>query len=581
MTLRRVFSGRVFLMGAVFLGGAWALAQQPPPSDLPATVLRVTTRLVLVDVVVTDKDGKPVKGLARDDFQILEDGKPQRLATFSFESPFERPPMPPELLPANVYTNRPEYRMPPGPLTILLLDALNTPVGEQAYAREQMLRYVKTRIKPDQRTAIFALGNQLFLLQDFTTDAGLLQAALEKLLVRQSVALEREAPDAPMPAEAAAVLAELGRGAVLDRIQRFQTERVFFLRDTRIQTTLAVLRALARGTAGYRGRKNLVWVSAAFPFVLVPERPEDFDLYRTHAEEMQRTANLLADSQVAVYPVDARGLEGLAAASAAFSGRDQFGHALAGGGFGNVVGAQTLDLAGSHQTMEKLAADTGGRAYYNRNDIDAAVDSSVADGSTYYSLGYYPEKEKWDGKFRRIEVKVAREDAKVRYRRGYYAFDPLDRPKPKEVKGDKETKIKDQELLAALNDPLPATVVTFLAHVPPPPASLPGFGAPVTVQFLVDAKTLSFEETSDGRRRFDADFLVAAFGPDGKVAKSLNHTVGAPLSAPSYAHAMEQGLPYEMKLELEPGSYQLRLIVRDNRTGFVGTTDVPLTVSKP
>jgi hypothetical protein len=173
---------------------------------------------------------------------------------------------------------------------------------------------------------------------------------------------------------------------------------------------------------------------------------------------------------------------------------------------------------------------------------------------------------------------------KVRYRRGYYAYDPLDPAKPKEGKSDKggkETTLKDKELLAALNDPLPAAVVTFLAHVPPPPASLPGFGAPVTVQFLVDAKTLSFEETADGRRRFDADFLVAAFAPDGKVAKSLNHTVGAPLAAASYARALEQGLPYEMKLELEPGSYQVRLIVRDNRTGLLGATDLPLIVPKP
>lgn len=580
MIPRRAFSRRVWLLGAAVLGATLALAQQPPSPDLPATVLRVTTRLVLVDVVVTDKDGKPVKGLTRDDFQISEDGKPQRLATFSFESPFERPAMQPEPLPPNVYTNRPEYRMPPGPLTILLLDALNTPVREQAYARDQMLRYLKTQLKPDQRTAIFALGNQLFLLQNFTTDPGLLQAALDKFLLKPSVALQREEADTPLPPEGVALLAALAP-QMLANLQRFETERAFALRDSRIQMTLAVLRAIARGTAGYRGRKNLIWVSAAFPFVLVPERPEDFDLYRTHTEDMRRTATILTDAQVAVYPVDARGLVGFTMADASISGRNAAGQAMAGGEFGTVLDAQISDVTGSHQTMEKLAEDTGGKAYYNRNDIDTAMELSVADGSTYYSLGYYPEKEKWDGKFRRIEVKLAREGVKVRHRRGYYAFDPFDRPKPKEVKGDKDTKIKDEELLAALGDPLPATVVTFLAHVPPPPAPLPGFGAPVTVRFLVDAKTLSFEETSDGRRRFDADFLVAAFAPDGKVAKSLNHTVGAPLSAPSYARALEQGLRYEMKLELEPGSYQLRLIVRDNRTGLVGTADVPLVVSKP
>ena len=568
------------MSGAVFLGSAWALAQQPPPSDLPAAILRVTTRLVLVDVVVTDKDGKPVKGLARDDFRILEDGKPQRISAFSFESPFERRAMQPEPLPPSVYTNRPEYRMPPGPLTILLLDGLNTPVQQQAFVRDQMLRYVATQLRPNQRTAVLALSNRAYVLQDFTSDPQLLLEALKKFTVQPSVHLAREQPDTALPPEAAAVLAEFGI-AIPATLERFQTERVAAATDARVATTLGMLRAIARATAGYRGRKNLIWISSAFPFHIVPENAEDFDLYRAYADGMRQTAALLADAQVAVYPVDARGLAGFTVADVSNPNRDQLGRAKLGGDFGADVTRSTFEVASSHATMNNLAADTGGRAYYNRNDIDAAVDLSVADGSTYYSLGYYPEKEKWDGKFRRIEVKVGREDVKVRYRRGYYAFDPLERPKLKEIKGGSEAKIKDQELLAALNDPLPATVVTFLAHVPPPPAPLPGFGAPVTVQFLVDAKTLSFEETSDGWRRFDADFLVAAFRPDGKVAKSLNHTVGRVFSPETYARVFEGGLPYEMELELEPGSYQLRLIVRDNRTGLVGTADVPLTVSKP
>lgn len=573
------FSWRRLLLaaGVVLLAAGLPAQQPPPPADLPATVLRVTTRLVLVDVVVTDKDGKPLPGLTKDDFQVFEDSQPQRIATFSFESPAARPVVEPPPLPADVYTNRPEYRMPPGPLTILLIDGMNTPNTQQAFVRDQMLRYVGTQLKPNQRTAILGLTNSLYVLQDFTTDPRLLVETIKKLQTGTSVALAREQPDAPLPAEGAALMASFGRGT-LDTINRFATERAAVATDVRVQTTLGALRAIARATAGYRGRKNLVWVSSAFPFNVVPENAEDFDLYRSYADDMRRTAAILSDAQVAVYPVDARGLVGFTAADAADPGRNQLGRGIAGSDFGSTVSRSMDVVASSHAAMNSIASDTGGRAYYNRNDIDAAVDLSIADGSTYYSLGYYPQRKDWDGKFRQLEVKVAREDVKVRYRRGYYAFDPAEPPKFKKVKDETEAegKIKDQELLAALSDPLPATVVTFLTHVPPPAP-----GAPVTVEFLVDTKTVTFEELPDGRRQFSLDFLVAAFSPEGKVANHLNHTVGAALPPDRYAQFQQRGLPYRMQLPLEPGRYQLRLIVRDNRTGLLGTTDVPVVLNQP
>ena len=130
---------RLLMIGfAVLLAGLAMSGQQPPRSaNVPATVLRVTTRLVLVDVVVTDKSGNPVTDLTRDDFTLLENSKPQRIATFSLENPggsVQQVAAPPPL-PPNVFTNKPEYRLPPGPLTVLLLDALNTPMQDQAYAQ--------------------------------------------------------------------------------------------------------------------------------------------------------------------------------------------------------------------------------------------------------------------------------------------------------------------------------------------------------------------------------------------------------------------------------------------------------------
>ncbi|MFQ5776939.1 MAG: VWA domain-containing protein [Terriglobia bacterium] len=555
---------------AALLGGLWLTAQQAPPPGLPATVLRVTTRLVLVDVVVTDKKGQPVTDLTREDFTLLEDGKSQRIATFSLEQPLrgaqERPAPPP--LPPHVYTNRPEHRMPPGPLTILLLDALNTPLRDQPYVREQMLRYLDTQLKPNQRTAALALVNGLLVLQDFTADPALLRTALENYRSQKSAQLsqEKEGPILEIPPEIAALAPQ-----VVANIERFEMEVATAARDARVQLTLGALRAIARAVAGYPGRKNLVWVSGAFPFTIVPEQSDDYDLFRSYARQMRRTANILADAQVAVYPVDARGLVGYTMADASESGRNRFGLARAGAEFGEELTRRNLELVSTHQTMNQVAADTGGRAYYNRNDIDAAVALSVADGSTYYTLGFYPEKKDWDGEFRRLQVKLARKGLRIRHRRGYYALDPTEQ-QMEDAQG------KEQELLAALSNPLPATVITFLARIRPPQ---PAAHAQVQVEFLVDAHTLAFEEIRESRRRCDVDFLVAAFSPEGKVVASSSRTLGAALPPETYARFRRNGLPFRMPLELEPGRYQLRLVVRDNRTGLLGATTVPLVLETP
>ncbi|MFQ5778639.1 MAG: VWA domain-containing protein, partial [Terriglobia bacterium] len=171
------------ICGIVALGAVctlWALAQEAPgpQAQLPAAVLRVTTRLVLVHVVVTDKQRRPVTDLTLQDFILQENGKRQKIAVFSLEQLARRvreQPAPPPL-PPHVYTNRPEYRKPAGLLTVLLLDLLNTPVRDQAYAHAQLLRYLSTQLRSGHRIAVLALTSKMFLLQDFTSDPELLRA---------------------------------------------------------------------------------------------------------------------------------------------------------------------------------------------------------------------------------------------------------------------------------------------------------------------------------------------------------------------------------------------------------------------
>ena len=553
-------------------------SQQTPQSQLPpapAATMHKTTHLVLVDVVVYDKHGNHVSNLTAADFSLRDRGQPQNIAIFSnehaAESPKEKaPPAPP--LPPDVFTNRPEYHPLEGPPTILLLDGLNTALADQQSSHDAMLQYLRTQLKDGQKTAILALNDSLLLLQDFTTDPRVLIAGLDKIKPKKSQELSGVGIEQVSPVEAAAIPEHVLR--TLDQLnQRRAADSV----DVRVRITLAALRSIARAFAGIPGRKNLIWVSSAFPFSLLLGSSNYSDANRAYGDETGRTAELLASARVAVYPVDARGLlMGLT------TGRKSAGL------IDTITQRDDLqsldqDLANSPEvalssqtTMQDLAKETGGLAFYNHNDITRAVTLSAADGDSYYTLGYYPEGGRWDGKFRRIEVKVAGKGLETRYRSGYFALDVVktlaaDKPQQRERRAF-------EELRDAIADPLPATQVTFRAHIP---ATQPAAKAQVQIQFLIDAATISFDGVESGRPHCSLDFMVAAASPEGNIITADGRTVDAQLKPDQYAQATHNGFPFSMPLALAPGSYSLHLAVRDSPTGQIGTLTIPLTVPAP
>src|SRR6266436_9010348 len=180
------------LILSICLSAPFARAQVQQSSSDSATVIRATTRLVQLDVVVTDSSGHPPKDhLSEKDFTILEDGKPQKLSFFSFqqvEGQGKRQVTQPPQLPPHVATNRPEYRRTVGPPVILLLDGINTPVENQIVVRQQMLKFMADHFDPHLRIAVFLLGNELTVLQDFTSDPALLTAAMQKYRSQSSAA---------------------------------------------------------------------------------------------------------------------------------------------------------------------------------------------------------------------------------------------------------------------------------------------------------------------------------------------------------------------------------------------------------
>ena len=545
--------------------------QAQQAAEVPAATLKVTTHLVQVDVVVTNDKGEPITGLTQEDFTIIEDGKQQKLAALTAHLPGQQK-TPSEAgrspLPEGVFSNR-SVRTDEGAITIVLLDALNTPLLDQTYARQQMLKYLKAQQESGQRTAILALTSSLFLLQDLTTDGRLLGAALEKRLPSRPVLLDD--PDLDR--------IEM-RGAppqILQALQRFEEEVTAQRTDIRVQTTLAAMQVIARAYGGFPGRKNLVWVSAAFPLMLAPEKIGSLSS-RYYGEELRRTAAMLQRTQIAVYPVDARGLVGEPGAT--FTGRDRGGNLMTGPELAGELADRANLLTDSHGAMQEIAEQTGGRAYYNRNDIDRAVALAIADGSSYYALAYYPENKNWNGKYRKISVKVARPDVHLRHRKGYVASDLVRSDEPKgQAKREVETALFDPILqtMIGLEGGLVVQAEKSVA-VPLPAqtrASLSSVQPKTRVGFKVDPQTISFEQTSDGLHAFSVELVATAFDENSKTCGQTSQTVTGKLKPESYRKLMQQGLVLITELETERPFTRIRLLVRDNRTGLMGTLDVP------
>ncbi len=293
---------------------------QTQPSPAPRGgkyVLESQVPLVILDVVVTDSKGNPQHGLKASDFTVLENG--EKMTPQNFEehrSDQVRPPAPMPTrhdLGPNVFTNI-TYTPNNGPLNILLLDALNTPHADQAYVRRQMLEYLK-KLPEGTRIAIFGLSTRLFILQGFTTDPAVLKAVLS--------GKGRMSPNSPLlttPQEDEAqdqqvdMIGGMGNDPTSAQmqasLQQFQAQTNSFQIRLRMEYTLSAMNDLARYLSGLPGRKNLIWFSGSFPLNILPggDLQDPFGAMEKFEDDVRTTADLLTRSQVAVYPVDARGL---------------------------------------------------------------------------------------------------------------------------------------------------------------------------------------------------------------------------------------------------------------------------------
>jgi VWFA-related protein len=526
---------------------ATALSQStppPPPTQTPApsaqSAVHVTTRIVQVSVVVQDGNGKPVKGLTKDDFVLLDQGQRQQIASIS-EGTRKFTGIGAAAGP-NHFTNQ----LAPGnegtpPLTIIVIDAYNTsyydhfwvpgPGGHCADGScpppllgslfKQVEKFV-AQIQPQDRVALYELTLELHLLQDFTSDASALERGINQ------------------GKEYASTL-------TYPKCSGTDPNEI----STR---TMAAMHSIADRLAKTPGRKNLIWLSSGYPFLNV-----------ITDVKMDTTAKSIGSEDLPLFAIDAHGL----AAPLAVPGRGSQGGGMTSGVDLPTPGTSDGRLffcdgpPGGFNAIRNLSEESGGRAFYNTNDFAGAIRKVIDNSSASYVLEYYPDHNKWNGEFREIKVKVNRPGMEVHARRGYYAVvDTASAPQ------------KDAERLAeAIQSPVESTDLVIDVQA----GAADNSGArQLKVKITLDANQLRFQQ--EGERWTDnLSEVWAEFDAEGKQVGEISKTIELSHNEDEHKKLLQDGLTYSKSLVLAKDATEVRLVLRDVGNGAIGSVIIPLS----
>ncbi len=524
-----------------------------------APTIRVTTRLVQVNVVVHDKKGEPVRDLSKDDFVLFDKGQEQTIQFFSKESsealPGNAPPLPAGVV-SNRYTNFTsggEKHLAPLPtsLTVILLDGLNTAFTDQHYAKEALIKFLD-QLHPGDRVAIYTLTNGLRVLHDFTSDTASLLAALAKHRNQDSSALNASSYED----------ANTGNDNLDAFLDRSNEQIANFYQARRTQTTLEALQTISNHLAGMPGRKNLIWLSGSFPSIVgqgTEGAPgQDFQNFSDQIQRALRTLNTVG---VAIYPVDARGLMGPFATMPSMSPSSR--GARGGRGPAPMDQRAQNQIFQTQATMREIADRTGGRAFMNTNDLTGAIRHAMEDTRFTYVLAYSPAHDQWDGKFREIKIKLKRPGLEARYRKGYYAY-------PENLA---DPKLRQAFLEEAARTPLASTGLTIVAAV----AEAPTDAKPQTlIRTLMDPHEIIFGTNADGKRQATLDFLLVIYDANGRPIHQMVRTIQFSPDEAQYKQLVTNGISLTVGSDAPIQSARARLIVHDVSSASVGSVDLPL-----
>lgn len=555
-----------FVLLAVSFAGVVSLVRAAPQNNSgqgaqDANTIRVTTRLVQLGVIVRDKNGA-VTNLTKDDFTILEKGKPQTISVFSADatarneestrtSPATLGTLP---LPAGTFSNLPQYNTPvaSGSVTIVLLDNLNTMYGSMPdkyesapnwtedlalkNAENHLLKFIE-QMKPEDRVAIYALRGSLHILSDFTSDRDQLLALLKKY---DSTSLTNR--EVAQPA--------LRHAPVLDgEGDAFETgsalELAAMRNSDRAGETAAALRSIVGHVASIPGRKNLVWLTADLPL------------------SGAAMARILGPANITVYPVDARGL--LAQNIDVRPGDQWFADedSLSGAnGHLDHSPAQTAQPQGIG-AMRELAAETGGQAFVNTNDITGAIRRAVEDSGVTYTLGFYIDAKAADGKFHELKVEVKQKGLTVLYPTGYFAYRE-EPPKPD---------VSRSNIITAVRSPIESSAIPLTASFE---RATQGGNPMLKMHGRLELSKIALAQAGNVREGA-VDVDVVEQDSSGTVLGHSADRLLLKFTPEGYPKALEKGVTFEKTLPVYPRAVTLRVIVQDASTGSVGSLVVPVS----
>jgi len=505
-------------------GGPLSAAQSQNSNAVNSPLVRANSRVVQIDVSVKDQDGHAVDGLTAADFHITDSGKPRpiRIYTTDRENFTSFAPQAQPAWPPGFFSNEGKARTLPGRAVVILIDGINSAFEDQSRTRQQALTMLR-RLSSADPIAIYAMSPGLRILHDYSTDHGQLAESIRAFV--------------PVPPRMPA-------GAAVSQVQ--------FLMDNRVGDTLNMLRAVGEHMAMLPGRKAVVWITTGFPAPVLLD-------FRAKYEA---TIAALNEAKVAPYPVDARGLQ------TAFVNRQANNpknlDIFAEGAVGSL--GQLGWLNSTIDTMKQFADATGGEAFYDRNDIDKAMEEAIVDARANYTLGFYVPDEEADGRFHPLKVQVDRPDISLQYRQGYMA----------QREGSGNDVRKQGDLESALLSPLDETAVIIAAKV-----EVTGSGKDknANIRIFREPRTVSLKNRG-GHETGTIDELFIEADSQGKALGKIGDRLQFTVTAENRAAFSRTGPSYVKSIHIQDGATQIKLIVRDQATGHVGSLTILLSPAK-
>jgi VWFA-related protein len=527
------------------------LAQQPVQiSDNGPATFTAHTRLVVVDVTVKDKNGKLIEGLKQSDFAVFEDGKPQKISVFEFQKLESQPEPPakltlddqlklPEAPKTTITTHAPgEIQYHGKRLLVFYFDFSSMAVPEQLRAQDAANEYLEKQITKDDLVAILLYTSTVQILTDFTADRDVLSNIVRGLPIGEMSELAGLADTGDDNNE------DTGAAFVAD-----ETEFNIFNTDQK----LAAIEQAARMLSALPEKKALLYFASGVSKTGIDNQAQ-----------LEATINSAMKSNLAIWPIDARGLmadpPGGGASKAASRGTGIFN--------GSVYNSQRAAINDSQETLVTLAEDTGGRAFLDSNDLALGIKNAQDAMGSYYIVGYYSTNAAEDGKYRRISVKLTNgmPGVKLEHRPGYWAS---------KTWGKMNGQDKEQQLKEAISAGDPITELPLALQVDYFRVSPGVYFVPVSVKVPGSVVALAVK---GGASFTQFDFIGQIQDESKAVVGNVRDFIKIKLDEGNAAKALRKSYQYNAGFTLEPGRYHMKFLVRENVTGKMGTFETHFTI---